>query len=261
MEKINLVDFQKRKLKNFFVCVYVITKKVKIRTETSIAERDLNLLYGIDIFGYRQVLGIYFDNTHNNRFWLEKFEDLKARNVEKILYFVSPDNKNLERCIKIIYNDVKIVYSPDNIYQKITQFFAEHPSRKMQISLKNLFLAETEEEYKRDIKFFKDFYVDNKLIMILLEKNEPLISEFYQYNHDLRTLFYPYYTIRETQKKLNKLNTLDNLCTNINEIIEFCLPIINSFEVGRNTSRQEWLKFVSNLYEQFPNELEEYING
>ena len=51
----------------------------------------------------------------------------------------------------------------------------------MQISLKNLFLAETEEEYKRDLKFFKDFYVDNKLIMILLEKNEPLISEFYQY--------------------------------------------------------------------------------
>ena len=144
MEKINLVDFQKRKLKNFFVCVYVITKKVKIRTETSIAERELHLLYGIDILGYRQVLGIYFNNTHDNRFWLEKFEDLKARNVEKILFFISPDNKNLERCIKIIYNDVKIVYSPDNIFQKITQFFAEHPSRKMQISLKNLFLAETE---------------------------------------------------------------------------------------------------------------------
>ena len=63
MEKINLVDFQKRKLKNFFVCVYVITKKIKIRTETSIAEMDLNLLYGIDILGYRQVLGIYFDIT------------------------------------------------------------------------------------------------------------------------------------------------------------------------------------------------------
>ena len=63
------------------------------------------------------------------------------------------------------------------------------------------------------------------------------------------------------QKKLNKLNTLNNLCTNINEVIEFCLPIINSFEIGRNTSRLEWLKFVSNLYEQFPNELEEYING
>ena len=141
----------------------------------------MHLLYGIDILGYRQVLGIYFNNTHDNRFWLEKFEDLKARNVEKILFFISPDNKNLERCIKIIYNDVKIVYSPDNIFQKITQFFAEHPSRKMQISLKNLFLAETEEEYKRDLKFFKDFYVDNKLIMILLEKNEPLISEFYQY--------------------------------------------------------------------------------
>ena len=85
MEKINLVDFQKRKLKNFFVCVYVITKKIKIRTETSIAERELNLLYGIDILGYRQVLGIYFNNTHDNRFWLEKFEDLKARNVEKIV--------------------------------------------------------------------------------------------------------------------------------------------------------------------------------
>lgn len=126
MEKINLVDFQKRKLKNFFVCVYVITKKVKIRTETSIAERELHLLYGIDILGYRQVLGIYFNNTHDNRFWLEKFEDLKARNVEKILFFISPDTGSFYKILQFcnISNKWESLSKQLNIFDLTVCFFS-----------------------------------------------------------------------------------------------------------------------------------------
>lgn len=261
MDQINLTDFQKRKFKNFFICMYIVTKEIKIRTETSIANKELNVLFGVDIMGYRQILGIYFDNKYDNRFWLEKFEDLKARNIEKILFFVTPKNKNIERCVKIIYNDVRIVHSPDSICQSITQFFAEHPSRKMQIALKNLFLAEDKEKYKNELKFFKEFYVDSKLIMMLLEKIEPEIENFYQYSYELRKLFYPYYTIKEMKKFLNKLKTKEHLCTNINEVIEFCLPYINSFEIGRNYNRAEWLQFITIMYEQFREDLEEYING
>lgn len=54
MDQINLTDFQKRKLKNFFICMYIVTKEIKIRTDTCIANRELNVLFGVDIMGYRQ---------------------------------------------------------------------------------------------------------------------------------------------------------------------------------------------------------------
>ena len=110
MEKINIVDFQKRKLNNFYVTVYVIVKEIKIRTESCITNKKLYVLAAMDIFGNRQILGMYFDNENDNRFWLEKFEDLKARGLDKILFFITPPHKNIERCIKIIYNGVQIIH-------------------------------------------------------------------------------------------------------------------------------------------------------
>lgn len=261
MDKINLTDFQKRKFKNFYVCVYVITKEIKIRTDTCITDKELYMIFGIDIMGNRQILGFFFDNKFDNRFWLEKFEDFKARNLENILFFVTPHNKNIERCIKIIYNGVTIIHSPDSICFSITKFFADHPSRKMKIALKKLFLLKNKELFEQEFNLFKEIYVDNKLIMLLLQKRESELNEFYQYSYELRNLFFPYYTIHEAKKFLNKLKTQDNLCTNINEIISFCLPLINSFETGRNYSKQEWLTLVSSLYETYSKDLEEYING
>ena len=261
MEKINLIDFQKRKLKNFYIALYIITKEIRIRTESCITNKKLYVLTGLDIMGSRQVLGVYFDNKSDNRFWLERFEDIKARGVNKVLFFVTPVNKNIERCIKILYNEVQIIHSPDEIYESITKFFAQKPSRKLQIAMKDLFLKENIEKYKIDLEMFKEIYLDNKIIKILLLEKEKEIENFYKYNYALRKLLYPYYVIREMQKFLNKLKTREKLCTNINEVIEAFLPYIHTFEVGRTYGKTEWLELISDIYEDYKEILEEYLNG
>ena len=260
MEKINIVDFQKRKLNNFYVTVYVIVKEIKIRTESCITNKKLYVLAAMDVFGNRQILGMYFDNENDNRFWLEKFEDLKARGLDKILFFITPPHKNIERCIKIIYNGVQVVKSPDNTYRNIMRFFAERPARKMQIALKDLFLQKNIEDYKISLEWFKEIYIENKLIKILLEKEEKQIEEFYKYEYEIRKLLYPYYIIRELQKSLNKLKTREKLCTNINEVIEAAMPYIHTFEAGRTYSKVEWLELISKIYEKYKEVMEEYIN-
>lgn len=261
MEKINLIDFQKRKLKNFYIALYIITKEIRIRTESCITNKKLYVLTGLDIMGSRQVLGVYFDNKNDNRFWLERFEDIQARGVNKVLFFVTPVNKNIERCIKILYNEVQIIHSPDEIYESITRFFAQKPSRKLQIAMKDLFLKENIDKYKIDLEMFKEIYLDNKIIRIILSEKEKEIEKFYKYNYALRKLLYPYYVIREMQKFLNKLKTREKLCTNINEVIEAFLPYIHTFETGRTYGKTEWLELISEIYEDYKEILEEYLNG
>lgn len=257
----NIVDFQKRKLKEFYVAVYVVPKEIIIRTDSCIANKILYVLVGVDIIGYRQVLGMYFENENDNRFWLEKFEDLKARNVRRILFFVTPKSKNIERCIKIIYNDTRIIHSPDEAFSSIIKFFSDKPSRKMQTNLKDLFFCKDIEEYKINFEMFKEIYIDNKLISILLTSKQQTFEEFYQYSCSLRKLLYPYYLIKEFKKHLNKLKTRQILCLNINEVIEASLPLIDSFEHGRSYSKAEWLELISSIYEEYDGILEEYING
>ena len=261
MEKINLTDFQKRKFTNCFISVYVVTKDIKIRTDTCITDKKLYFVFGLDIMGNRHIFGIYFNDVNDTRFWLEKFEDFQARNLKDILFFVTPPDKNIERAVKIVYNSVKIIHSPDSISESITRFWADHPSRKMKVALKDLFLADDYEKYKTNLEIFKNIYVDNSLILIMLDKMQKEIETFYQYSQQLRILFYPFYTIHETKKFLNKLKTKDPLCATINEVIEFCLPYINSFELGRNYSKKEWLDLVCFLYNEYHDKLEVYLDG
>lgn len=260
MEKINITDLQKRKLKSCYIAIYIIPKDIKIRTDTCITTKKLYVLFGLDIMGNRQVLALYFDNENDSRFWLKKFEDFQARNLKNILFLVTPPNKNIERTIKIVYNDVKIVHAPDSTFQNVTKFWADRPARKIKVALKDLFLADDFEKYKLNFELFKEIYVENSIILTILNKHQCDFEAFYEYPQYLRKLFYPFYTIHELKKFLNKLITKEPLCTNINEVIEFCLPYINSFEIGRNYNKKDWLNLISLLYEDYQEKLEEYIN-
>lgn len=259
MVKINLVDFQKRNLKTSYIVWYFVSKLINIRTSNCIEQRMLYLLYGIDKLGNRQVLGIYFDKQNDNRFWLETFEDIKAKGADNVMFLVTPANRNIERCVKLVYNNIKIVKSPEDVMETITKYFSDRPSRSLKISFKNLFLSSNIDTLNGELQLFKDKYAHNKVILMLLERKEAKIKEFYQYNYELRKFLYPYYAIRDMKKFLNKLNTLEELCSSLTEVIEFCLPYINTFEKGRSQYKEEWLNILSVLYDEYPEDMEVYI--
>ena len=259
MSQINLVDLQKRKLKSSYLVFYVIKKLINIRTSNCIEQKILYILYGIDTLGNRQVIGIYFDKEKDNRFWLEVFEDIRAKGAENVMFLVTPCNHNVERCAKLVYNNIKVVKSPEDVMEIIFRYFSDRPSRSLKISFKNMFLSKNIDTLNGELQIFKEKYINNKVILMLLEHNEERIKEFYKYNYDIRKLLYPYYSIKEFKKFLNKLNTMDELCTNLTEVIEFCLPYINKFEKGRTHYKEEWLNILSVLYDEYPQEMEVYI--
>lgn len=261
MGQIDLNDLQKRKLQKCYLAWYIIDKEITIKDDNCIQKKKLYTIYGVDIVGNRQILGVYFEKTHDNRFWLETFEDIKARGTEKVLFLVTPTHHNIERCVKIVYNSIRIVYAPDDVILSITKFFSEKPSRALKTSFKNLFLAEDLDKYKMELQLFKDQYIDNKVIMLLLERKEPQIEKYYQYSYPLRKFFYPHYAIYDMRKYLNKINNLESLCTNLTNVIQFFLPYINQFEVGRSYYKKEWLDLISNLYDEFSEDLEVYLDG
>lgn len=260
MEKINLIDLQKRKLEKCYLSLVFVTDNIKTRNEGCFCMRKLYVLLGTDINGNRSVIGTYFENNEYNRFWLEVFEDLKARGLEFVLFLVAPHHKNIERCAKIVYNGINIVYSPDELIVDITRFFTEKSSRKFVKNLKDLFFARTLENHIVEVKMFQEQFSNNKVVLLLLEKKEREIQQFYQYAYEIRKFLYPYYAIRDMKRFLHKLNTKEPLCSSINEVNTYFLEYINIYESHRSYYRYQWLEILNILYENYPHELEEYLN-
>ena len=260
MEKINLNDLQKRKLKECYLSLIILTKEIYIRNNEACKEKKLlYIILGTDISGNRQLVASLFENTYDNRFWLEFFENIKARGTKTILFVVTPKNKNLVRCLKIIYNKARIIDSPEDIVVNITQFFTEKSTRKFITNLKDLFFAKTIKEHEIEIQMFKEQFSENKVILMLFEKNENDIKKFYEYPYEIRKFLYPYYPIRDIKRELNKLNNIDKLCSNISEINTYFLDFINKYESRRSYYRAEWLELLNLFYLRYKEDLEEYL--
>ena len=69
MEKIKLIDLQKRRLQKCYLSLTFFTENIKTRNEGCFSTRKLYVLLGTDIYGNRQVIGTFFENTEYNRFF------------------------------------------------------------------------------------------------------------------------------------------------------------------------------------------------
>ena len=259
VRKIDLKEFQKRKLERSYISVYVIVKEMLIETQDGIEPKNLCIFYGFTALGARRVIALYFEDTLDNRFWLNVFQDFKARNLINIMFLVTPQNKNIERCAKIVYNDIEIVRSPEDIMASIDIFFATKTSRYLEIQLKNLLLAEDIKTCKNKIDLFKQQFFDNQLVLSIFEKQEKDILNLYKYSYDIRKLLYQYYAIRDFKRHVNKLNVRQPLLNNIIMVQEHFLDYISSFERGLTYSKKGWMQLINSLYELYPKKMEVYF--
>lgn len=52
------------------------------------------------------------------------------------MFLVTPQNKNIERCAKIIYNNIEIIRSPEDIMSAIDRYFSDQNIKNIRNTVK-----------------------------------------------------------------------------------------------------------------------------
>ena len=252
-------DLQKRKLKKCYLMLQIISKELKMRIEGNIVEKKIIFLYGTDTSARRTVLGIVIEEPENNRFWLDLFQNLKGIGVEEILYLVTEKSKNIERCSKIIYNNICIIEEMNQFINKVYMYCPYAIAHKVATNLKDIFLLENIDMFYEELKIFKETYSELSILQIVLENKLDSIQKFYKYDVIYRKLFFPRYCIRDIQKEINKLSTKDILCVSIDDVINNLLSLVETFEKGTSHSKSEWNMILKQIYIENLGKLEQYL--
>ncbi|MEG2251376.1 MAG: transposase, partial [Bacilli bacterium] len=240
-------QLKNRKLESIYLCCYVVSQEVEFKNGNNIERKEITILYGSTLTGRRDILGIYLERLDDNKFWIDTFEQIKSRNVNKIFFMVTKSNKNLERGMKIVYNDTIIINSAYEIITKISNYLPYSKKYRFDLAFKKLFLEESLDNYEIEIQLFKENFNENKMILFLFERNEKIIREFYKYSQNTRKLFLAYYAIRDLKYNIvnttKKIEALDSLETFVNNFV----GTINSFETGKSHIKAEWNNIINEL--------------
>ena len=164
--------WKSRKLKSMYVFTYADCLYIPIKDDLTTSKRAVYVIIGVDVNGYKDILGLWIDDTESASFWSNVFEDLKERGVEDILYMSSDGiagfKGSLERVFPQTQSQRCVVHLVRNIYslcpkKDASKIIADYKKIYTSSSLEeaNLHLKNFESKYKKDhsriVKKAQDF--------------------------------------------------------------------------------------------------------
>lgn len=128
-----LDEWRNRPLQKCYAFLFVDCMYVTLRSGYEAKECAVYTILGYDLNGNKEILGLWLSESESKNYWMQIFDELKARGIEDV-FFISMDGVSgledgakaifpkviVQRCIvHLIRNSIKYVPSKD--YKKFTQ--------------------------------------------------------------------------------------------------------------------------------------------
>ena len=146
MELLKLNELTKKKLDETYVIVYAIKNEVNIKKADIIEKNDIYTLIGVDIKGYKDILGLWIDKTESSSFWSNVFEELK-------IYYIQFMFKK-DEIWNCIYTS-NVVEAVNSALRKVTRGKGAFPSESSVYKVLHLRISELKKKWKKPIQNWK----------------------------------------------------------------------------------------------------------
>lgn len=99
-------EWQNRPLKKFYTFVYVDCMYVSLRRDMTTKNCAVYTILGYDADGVKDVLGFWIGESEGKHYWMQIFDEIRARGVEDILFICMDGVSGLEEGARSIFKNV-----------------------------------------------------------------------------------------------------------------------------------------------------------
>lgn len=210
----DVIAWQNRPLEKRYSVIYMDGTYVPLKRDT-VEQEVIYIVMGIDIEGYRQILGFYVGGQESSTVWSEVIRDLKRRGVQEILLGVSDGLVGLK--------DSFLSEFPKADYQLCFVHKQRSSALQVRVSDRNAFLQDT--KLIHEAQTYEEAWVNFENFKQRWRKKYPkVIGNWERDIHDLLTYYkYPamiraqIYTtnviervMKELKKRIRPMNSLAN---------------------------------------------------
>ena len=254
-------EWRNRKLKPLYVfsyadCIYVPIKNEDITS----SKRAIYIIIGVDSFGYKDILGMWINETESASFWTNVFEDLKERGVEDILYMSSDGiagfKGSLERVFPKTQSQRCVVHLVRNIYS----LCPKKDSKEIIQDYKKIYTSSSLEEANFQLNVFKQKYEKNQQRIVkkavdFMQYLEPL----FELPQEIRKCIYTSNAVESVNSALRKVTRGKGAFPNENSVYKVLYLRIKELSEKWKKPIQNWKIIQSQLIELFGDRYTKYL--
>jgi len=200
-----VLSWQQRALESCYVVVFLDAIHFKVRESGQVQTKAIYTVYGVDIEGNRDVLGLYLHESEGARHWGLILEDLRRRGVEEMLFCCVDGLKGFPEVIETVFPHAIIQRCIVHLIRSSTRFVADKDRKAICRDLRKIYTATTQSEARLALDAFAQIW-DQKYPQISRTWREQWQewSAFLDFGPEIRRVIYTTNSVEALHRIMRK---------------------------------------------------------
>lgn len=200
-----LEEWQCRPLQKFYPFVFVDCIYVTIRKDYETKSYAVYTVLGYDADGKKDILGLWLGESESKNYWMQVFDEIKARGVEDI-FFISMDGvSGLEGGAKSIFKDVVVQRCIVHLIRNSIKYVPSKDYKQFSSHLKKVYGAPSLKAAISEFDRFKQTWSQYPGAIDVWERNFKHVEQLFDYGSDVRRVMYTTNAVESVHSSFRKV--------------------------------------------------------
>lgn len=255
----SITEWRNRGLDRFYPVIFIDGMFFKLNENRSVQKRALYLMIGVNQDGMKEVLGMWLDTNENAKGWLDILNDIHNRGVERICFVCADGLPGLDKAVSAVFPQTKLQRCIVHQLRYTLKFVGYKDRKPMAKDMKAIYQAATKEIAEENLVVLKDRWKDRYPYSVRSWfDNWDILSTFFDYPKELRTLIYTTNPIESVNRQIRKITKTKGHFPSENALFKIVyLGLQNASK--RWTQRMHcWDQIIAQLFIYF-DDLQNYV--
>lgn len=198
-------EWQNRPLKKLYTFVFVDCLYVFIRKEMETKSCAVYVILGYDVNGIKDILGIWIGQTEGKHYWMQIFDEIKARGVEDILFISMDGVSGLEEGAKSIFKGVVVQRCIVHLIRNSIKYIPSKDYKTYTSQLRKVYGAASLKAAEAEFERFKQAWSQYPGAVDVWVRNWQHVAQMFNYGSSVRKVMYTTNAIEAVNSSFRKV--------------------------------------------------------
>lgn len=254
-------EWRNRKLKPLYVftyadCIYVPIKN----TDITSTKKAIYIIIGVDAFGYKDILGMWVNESESASFWTNVFEDLKERGVEDILYMSSDGIAGFKGSLETVFPKTQSQRCVVHLVRNLYSLCPKKDARQIISDYKRIYTSTSQEEAYLMLDIFQTKYADQKRLVKKAEDFMQYLEPLFELPTEIRKYIYTSNAVESVNSALRKVTRGKGAFPSEASVFKVLFLRIKELTEKWKKPIQNWKIIQAQLMDLFGDRYTKYLN-
>lgn len=198
--------WQNRPLEPIYPIVYMDALYVRMRDNGHVQNRAVYVAIGVNLEGYKEVLGLWASANEGAKFWLQVLTEIKNRGVQDVFIACIDGLKGFPEAIEAVFPHTQVQLCIVHLVRHSLNYVSWKQRKKVASDLRPIYTAPTAEEASRQLEeFAAKWDATHPTISQVWRRNWERITPFFAFPADIRKVIYTTNAVESLNMSLRKI--------------------------------------------------------